>query len=60
MAKPKDLPKGMEGLWRVQYEQRQQIFLNNASESSKKTYSKWKWSKKVNFIDDLQRSGWFN
>lgn len=60
MATPKDLPEGMKGLWRTQYEQREAILLNNMSDESKKIYNKWKWSKKINFIDKQQSEGYFN
>lgn len=60
MAYPKDLPEGMKGLWRTQYEQREAILLNNMSAESKKIYNGWKWSKKVSFIDDRQKEGYFD
>jgi hypothetical protein len=60
MTAPKDLPEGMKGLWRVQYDQRQAIIFNNFSERSKKIYNSWKWSKKISFIDRLQSEGYFD
>ena len=60
MTFPKDLPRELRGLWRVQYEPREKVFLKNLNPSAKSKYKKLNYIKKIKLIDRLQADGFFD
>jgi len=59
MPTPKDLPKGMRGLWRVQYEPREKKLLKMIEKEQVPIYKKLKWSRKITIIDNAEQRGSF-
>ena len=62
MSYPKDIPKELKGLWKVQYSQRD-TFLKGIMHSNIpfiNDYKKRPYTTKMGIIDNLQRKGFFN
>ncbi len=60
MVIPKDLPKEIRGLWKVQYEPREKALLKILSPKVRSKYRKLSYSKKIRVIDNIQSTGGFN
>jgi len=60
MSYPKDLPREMKNLWRLQYEPREKKLKRIIEPDKLKMYNKLSWSNKINVIDDLQEKGIFD
>jgi len=59
MTTPKDLPKELRKLWKLQYEPREKILIKNMKPKTKKMYSKLSYVRKLMLIDDLQSKSRF-
>jgi len=59
MPTPKDLPKELRGLWKLQYEPREKKIFKKVSASTKKMWIDLSYARKMEIIDNFQSAGRF-
>lgn len=60
MTTPKDLPRGLRGLWKVQYEPREKAMLERVSPETRRKWNKLRYARKMEIIDNFQMRGEFD